>query len=119
LDAGFLKRVVQSFLNVPKSFRLLEIPVTLPMEALDLEPQISGDRRGVLFTLTSKSGPVECMILRVAMESYFWLPLDADDSKILRTFHDGSRRIQAIAYRKLLAHPASRLELTAADFARG
>jgi len=89
------------------------------METIDLEPQISSDRRGVLFTLTSRNGPIECMILRVAMESYFWLPLDADDAKMLRTFHDGSRRIQAIAHRKLLAHPAPRVELTPADFARG
>lgn len=44
---------------------------------------------------------------------------DADDAKMLKTFHDGSHRIRAVAHRKLLANPAARLELTTADFSRG
>jgi hypothetical protein len=38
--------------------------------------------------------------------------------RILRAFRDGYVRIRAIAERKVLAHPATHLELTAADFAR-
>ncbi|MFP3559553.1 DUF1488 domain-containing protein, partial [Paraburkholderia sp. SIMBA_049] len=37
---------------------------------------------------------------------------------ILKTFRDGYGRIRAIAERRLLAHPATRLELTSDDFAR-
>ena len=88
------------------------------MEALDLEVQISTNRRGVTFVLAGKHGPVECMIARAALEAFFWLPTDADDAKMLKTFHDGTKRIHAVAHRKLLAHPAAHLELTTADFSR-
>jgi hypothetical protein len=88
------------------------------MEALDLEPQVSPNRRGVTFVLSRKTGPVECVVPRVVLESYFWLPPHADDARMLKTFHDGANRIRAIAHRKLLAHPAARLELSTADFLR-
>ena len=58
------------------------------------------------------------MISRATLEAYFWLTPNADDAKMLKTFHEGSNRIHAIASRKLLAHPPSHLKLTAADFAR-
>ena len=57
--------------------------------------------------------------VRAALEACFWLPADADDAKMLKTFHDGVHRIHAVAHRKLLAHPSTRLELTTADFSRG
>ncbi|BBU33502.1 hypothetical protein BTHE68_72360 (plasmid) [Burkholderia sp. THE68] len=88
------------------------------MEALDLEAQISPSRRGVTFVLAGKNGVVECMIARAALEAFFWLPTHADDAKMLKTFHDGANRIHAVAHRKLLAHPAARMELTTADFSR-
>jgi hypothetical protein len=53
-----------------------------------------------------------------ALEAYFWLEPRASDAHILKTFRDGYGRIRAIAERKFLAHPATRLELTPADFAR-
>ncbi|WP_061128574.1 DUF1488 family protein [Caballeronia catudaia] len=80
---------------------------------------MSADQRGVTFVLASKYGSVECTILRATLEACFWLPPNADDAKTLKIFHDGADRIQAIALRKLLAHPAARLELTTADFLRG
>ncbi|CAL8480759.1 protein of unknown function (plasmid) [Caballeronia sp. S22] len=92
---------------------------SLAMEALDLEAQISANRRGVIFVLAGKAGTVECLIARAALEACFWLPPDADDAKTLKTFQDGANRIYAVAHRKLLAHPSARLELTTADFARG
>lgn len=56
------------------------------MDALDLEPQISLNRRGVIFALTWKHGSVECVISRTTLETHFWLPTDADDAKMLKTF---------------------------------
>ncbi|WP_087658618.1 DUF1488 family protein [Caballeronia terrestris] len=88
------------------------------METIDLEPRIAADRRGVVFVLVHKSRSVECVIARAALETHFWLTSNADDTKTLKTFRDGYRRIHAVAQRKLLANPTSRLELTAADFAR-
>ena len=60
----------------------------------------------------------ECVITIAALEACFWLEPRASDTRILKTFRDGYGRIRAIAERKLLAHPAARLELTAGDFAR-
>jgi hypothetical protein len=91
----------------------------LAMEALDLEAQISANRRGVTFALVGKNGLVECMIVRAVLEAFFWPPIDADDAKVLKTFHDVANRIHAVAHRRLLAHPAARLLLTTADFSRG
>lgn len=88
------------------------------MEALDLEAQISVCRRGVAFVLTGKRSAVEYMVARAALESWFWLPGDADDAKTLKTFRDSANRICAVAHRKLLAHPSARLELTTTDFSR-
>ncbi|WP_332460148.1 DUF1488 family protein [Caballeronia calidae] len=88
------------------------------METLGPKPQISNNRRGVVFVLMRKSEPVECVIARAALEVHFWLPFHADDAKILKAFCDGYSRIQAVAQRKLLAKPTSRLELTEADFVR-
>ncbi|MDR5784476.1 MULTISPECIES: DUF1488 family protein [unclassified Caballeronia] len=89
------------------------------MESLDLDSQISANQRGVSFVLASKLGAIECLISRAVLEAYFWLPAQADDARMLKTFHDGENRIRAIAHRKLLAHPTTRFELTTADFSRG
>lgn len=88
------------------------------METLDLESQISANRLGVTFILTSKLGAIECLVSRSVLETHFWLPPHADDARMLKTFHDGANRIRAVARRKLLAHPVTRLELTTADFVR-
>ena len=88
------------------------------MEALELEPQVLPDRRGVAFGLAWRNGTVECVILLAALESYFWLEPRASEARILKTFRDGFSRIRALAERKLLAHPSTHLELAPADFAR-
>ena len=88
------------------------------METLDLEPQVLANRRGVAFALARQNSTVECVITIATLEAYFWLEPRASDTRILKTFRDGYGRIRAIAERKLLAHPAARLELTAGDFAR-
>jgi hypothetical protein len=76
------------------------------METVELEPQVLANRLGVTFSLVRQNRPIECMITITALEAYFWLARAGDE------------RIRAIAERKLLAHPAARLELTPADFSR-
>ena len=88
------------------------------METLDLEPQVLANHRGVAFGLARQNGTVDCVSTIAALEACFWLEPRASDTRILKTFRDGYGRIRAIAERKLLAHPAARLELTAGDFAR-
>jgi hypothetical protein len=88
------------------------------METIDLEPQVQANRRGVTFSLERAHGTIECIVSIAALETYFWLEPRADDARILKTFRNGYGRIRAIAERKLLAHPSTRLELTPADFAR-
>ena len=88
------------------------------METINLEPRVLANRRGVAFDLKRQSSTVECMITIAALEACFWLEPWASDARVLKTFRDGYGRIRAIAERKLLAHPAARLELTAEDFAR-
>ncbi|MFM0327473.1 DUF1488 family protein [Caballeronia glebae] len=81
-------------------------------------PQISTDKHSVSFTLMWQGACVTCVILRATLESDFWLPSNADDIRMLQVFGDGFSRIEAIAYRKLRAHPVDLLELTSADFAK-
>jgi hypothetical protein len=86
------------------------------MDTINLQPRISDDGRGVVFIVIFNGTSVECVISRAALESGFWLTPNADEARMIKTFRDGSRRIRAIVERRLLARPASRIELTAADF---
>lgn len=88
------------------------------METIALEPHVLANRRGVAFGLVRQNNTVECVITIATLEAYFWLEPQASDAQILRTFRAGYDRIGAVAGRKLLAHPAARLELSLADFAR-
>lgn len=88
------------------------------MEALELEPQILANRYGVSFALVRRNSTVECVIQIAALEAYFWLEPRASGERIVKAFRNGYGRIRAIAERKLLAHPAARLELTPDDFQR-
>lgn len=87
------------------------------METVDFEPQVLANRRGVAFGLVHQNNNVECVITIATLEAYFWLEHQASEARILKTFRDGYNRIRAIAERKLLAHPAARIELTPDDFA--
>jgi hypothetical protein len=49
------------------------------------------------------------------LEGYFWLPPNADDARALEVFRNGFYRTEAVARRKLLAHPASAVWLTGGD----
>jgi hypothetical protein len=88
------------------------------METIELDPQVLVNRRGVAFSVVHRGTTVECVITLAALEAYFWLEPRADDARILKRFNDGYRRIRAIAERRLLAHPSTKLELTSDDFAR-
>ncbi|WP_084754144.1 MULTISPECIES: DUF1488 family protein [Paraburkholderia] len=89
-----------------------------PAGTVELEPHLLAGRLGVAFGLVRQHSTIECVITIAAPEAYFWLEPGAIDARILKTFRDGYGRIRAIAERKLLAHPATRLELTLTDFAR-
>ncbi|CAD6537982.1 DUF1488 family protein [Paraburkholderia sabiae] len=88
------------------------------METIELAPQVLANRRGVAFSVVHRGSTIECVITLAALEGCFWLECRADDARILKRFNDGYRRIRAIAERRLLAHPAAKLELTPDDFAR-
>jgi hypothetical protein len=88
------------------------------METVEPEPQVLANRRGVAFAIACQNSTTECVITIATLEAHFWLEPGASDARIVKTFRDGCARIRAIAERRLLAHPAARLELTADDFAR-
>ncbi|MEM5314248.1 DUF1488 family protein [Paraburkholderia sp. JHI869] len=88
------------------------------METAELEPQVLANRLGVEFYLVRQNNTIGCVITIAALEAHFWLEPRASDTRILKTFRDGYGRICAMAERKWLARPATRLELTPADFAR-
>ncbi|AXF06168.1 DUF1488 family protein [Paraburkholderia hospita] len=87
------------------------------MDTLEVAPQVLAGR-GISFSLPGPQGTVDCVVTIRALQDCFWLESGADDVRMLRAFRDGYGRIRAIAERKALAHPATHLELTAADFAR-
>lgn len=88
------------------------------METVEVKPQVLANRRGVAFGLVRQNSTVECVITIATLETHFWLEPGASEARTMKTFRDGYGRIRAIAERKLLAHPAARLELTPDDFAR-
>ncbi|RFU44534.1 DUF1488 family protein [Paraburkholderia sp. DHOC27] len=87
------------------------------MEVLDRMATVSPDGRAVVFTVTIRDRDVECTIARDALEEYFWLPHDADTTRVLRTFENGRKRIAAVAQRKSLVHPGQPVRLSGSDFA--
>ncbi|WP_109479717.1 DUF1488 family protein [Paraburkholderia sp. C35] len=88
------------------------------MEILQPAPQVLENRRGVAFGVVHGNTTIDCVISLTALETYFWLEPGASHVQILKTFENGHARIEAIAERKLRAHPATRLELKSDDFAR-
>ena len=86
------------------------------MEAIELAPSVAPDSRSVIFTLSIQGREVECSVSREALEQHFWVQPGACDTRILRAFADGRKRIMAVAERKILAHSGERVVLTAADF---
>jgi hypothetical protein len=81
------------------------------------EPRLTPDKISVVFTVSSHGRTTECFILKRALVEYFWAPHDASDARLLKAFADGSKRIAAVAARKLLAGQAQ-VVLSSDDFAR-
>ncbi|CAN7795895.1 DUF1488 domain-containing protein [Caballeronia sp. LjRoot34] len=61
---------------------------------------------------------VRCLLTRDALEQFFWLPPDANETRLLKAFADGRNRIFALAVRKAMRAKTDSLKLTASDFER-
>jgi|HubBroStandDraft_1064217.scaffolds.fasta_scaffold1193322_1 hypothetical protein len=79
---------------------------------------VSGDRNLVVFDAHLRERSVRCSIAREALELYFWAPAGASDVRLLRSYSDGRKRIEAIVGRKILAMPGEIIDLRVSDFAR-
>ena len=86
------------------------------MEALELAPNVASDGRSVTFMLSIRGDDFECTMSRDALEQHFWLQSGASETRVLKAFEDGRRRIMAVAERKALAHGSERVVLGVADF---
>lgn len=86
------------------------------MDVVDLAPEVTPDRRAVVFRLCDRDRDIECTITREALEEHFWLPPAADESRALKTFADGRRRILAMAERRARARTDRPVRLTTGDF---
>ncbi|MBC8740932.1 DUF1488 domain-containing protein [Paraburkholderia sp. UCT31] len=86
------------------------------MEVSDRAAAVSPDGFAVVCWLSVRGREVEGTVSRDALEEHFWLPLNADATRILRTCENGRNRILGVAQRKLLARPDESLWLTANDF---
>ncbi|TDN70979.1 DUF1488 family protein [Paraburkholderia sp. BL10I2N1] len=87
------------------------------MDTAHDEPSVSANKATVVFRISSHRRTVECAITRQALVQYFWAPADADDARLLKAFADGSKRIAAVAERKMLTAQHEPVVLNAADFA--
>jgi hypothetical protein len=86
------------------------------MKVLVPDAQISADKQTLSFALEWRGENVTCVVPRTCLEAFFWLPPNADDARMVQVFRNGFSRIEAVARRKLLAHPTQTLRLTHADF---
>ena len=89
------------------------------MKVLVPEPQISTDKQALSFVIDWHGESVSCVVTRRCLEVFFWLPPNADDSRLVSVFRNGFARIEAVARRKLQARPSSLVRLTEADFSGG
>jgi len=79
---------------------------------------VSGDHNSVIFDAHVRERSVRCSIAREALEQYFWAPAGASDARLLKSFFEGRKRIEAIVCRKLLATPGEAVGLSMSDFVR-
>jgi hypothetical protein len=83
---------------------------------LTAEASVSSDGKRVIFVAHVRGRAVQCSITRVALERYFWVPIGADDARLLKAFNDGHTRIAAAAERKVLRAPGESIKLSDTDF---
>ena len=104
------------------SARTRAAPVNKTNVAMDstlaAEASVSPDGKLVVFTAFSRDRAVECSITRNVLEQYFWAPIGASETRLLKAYRDGQKRIAATVERKMLKCPDGTVKLTAADFFR-
>ncbi|WP_168787509.1 DUF1488 family protein [Paraburkholderia aromaticivorans] len=86
------------------------------MDIIDLVPDVTPDRRAIVFRLPGQRGDVECAITREVLEAHFWLPAGADEARMSKAFADGRQRIVAVAERQIRLRPGKPVRLTIDDF---
>ncbi len=64
------------------------------MKVLVPEPQISTDKQALSFVIDWRGESVSCVVTRRCLEVFFWLPPNADDSRLVSVFRDGFARIE-------------------------
>jgi hypothetical protein len=72
---------------------------------LTTEASVSSDGKLVAFVTVTRGRTVQCSITRDALEQYFWTPLGADETRLLKAYVDGHKRIVAAVERKTLRAP--------------
>ncbi|CDY77131.1 hypothetical protein BGLT_06042 [Caballeronia glathei] len=72
----------------------------------------------VQFEIDMRGRMITCSVTREALEDHFWLQPGAGETRLLRTFLDGQKRISAIAERKARRLSVDKIDLTSQDFAR-
>jgi hypothetical protein len=97
---------------MPRSFN-----GSMAMDNLLDGPHFSSDKTLVVFIASSHGRTMECAVTREALTLYFWAPANASDARLLKAFADGSRRITAVAERKILTATHEPVVLAAIDFA--
>ena len=80
------------------------------------EATVSVDRKVVNVVATVNDCPVSCSITRIALERYFWAPVDASDSSLVKACDNGRQRILAVIERKHLRDKSKHIVLDVADF---
>jgi hypothetical protein len=83
---------------------------------LTTEISVSPDGKLVAFVAFARGRAVQCSITRDALEQYFWAPIGADDTRLLKAYTVGHNRIAAAIERKILRVPDEPIRLNAADF---
>lgn len=79
---------------------------------------LASDGTAVVFPIFVGGREVRCLITRDALEQFFWLTPDANETRMLKAFADGRNRIVALAVRLALRARADSLKLTTSDFER-
>jgi hypothetical protein len=75
------------------------------------EGSVSSDGKFVVFVAHIRGCAVQCSITRIALERHFWVPVGANDARLLKAFTDGHNRIAAAAERKILKAPGEPIKL--------
>ena len=70
----------------------------------------------VHFVATSPGRTIQCAISREALELHFWVPAGADESRLLKAYLDGHKRIAVAVERGLLRKKPEPIVLTIRHF---